>query len=190
VLVLLGAFTKSAQFPFQLWLSKAMIAPTPVSAYLHSAAMVNAGIFLLARLHPFMGDTTSWRYSISFVGALTMLEGAYSAVTQADLKKVLAYTTVSSLGLLTLLLGMGTKLAVEAALLYLVVHALYKASMFMIAGTIDEEAGSRNIYLLGNLKQRMPLTTLIAMLVLLSMAGLPPMLGYVSKEQAETDGSG
>ena len=181
-LILLGAWTKSAHFPFHFWLPSAMVAPTPISAYLHSAAMVNAGIFLLARLNTVLGNTAAWNTSVTTAGALTMLIGAYFAMTQRDLKKILAYTTVSALGLLTLLLGLGTETAVKGALLYLIVHALYKAALFMIAGTIDKETGSRDIYLLGNLKSKMPVTTLIALLVLLSMAGLPPMLGYLSKE--------
>ena len=181
-LILLGVWTKSAHFPFHFWLPSAMVAPTPVSAYLHSAAMVNAGIFLLARLNPVLGNTAAWNISVTTAGALTMLIGAYFAMTQHDFKKILAYTTVSALGLLTLLLGLGTKTAVKGALLYLIVHAFYKAALFMIAGTIDKEAGSRDIYLLGNLKSKMPVTTLIALLVLLSMGGLPPMLGYLSKE--------
>ncbi len=182
VLILLGAFTKSAQFPFHFWLPTAMVAPTPVSAYLHSAAMVNAGLYLVARLNPLLGNTDLWQITIISTGLITMFIGAYFSLTQKDLKRILAYATVSALGILMLLLGIGTVLAVKAAMLYLVVHALYKATLFMVAGTIDEKTGTRNIYLLGNLWKKMPLTTVAALLALASMASLPPMMGYISKK--------
>ncbi|UII30595.1 DUF4040 domain-containing protein [Fulvivirga ulvae] len=182
LLVLLGAFTKSAQFPFHFWLPSAMKAPTPVSAYLHSAAMVNAGIYLLARLNPVLGNTEMWQNVVTFFGGITMLAGAYLSLTQKDLKAILAYVTISALGILMMLIGIGTFLSVKAALLYLVVHALYKATLFMVAGTIDEKTGTRHIDQLGGLWSKMPVTMAISVLALLSMAGLPPMLGYISKE--------
>ena len=182
ILILIGAFTKSAQFPFHFWLPMAMKAPTPVSAYLHSAAMVNAGIYLLARLNPVLGNTNEWQNIITLFGAATMLVGAYLSLTQKDLKAILAYVTISALGILVMLIGIGTFLSVKAALTYLIVHALYKATLFMVAGSIDKKTGTRNIDQLGGLYKRMPLTTAIALLALLSMAGLPPMLGYISKE--------
>ncbi|ELR70450.1 Na(+) H(+) antiporter subunit A [Fulvivirga imtechensis AK7] len=182
ILILIGAFTKSAQFPFHFWLPIAMKAPTPVSAYLHSAAMVNAGIYLLARLNPILGNTSEWQNIITFFGAATMLVGAYLSLTQKDLKAILAYVTISALGILVMLIGIGTFLSVKAALTYLIVHALYKATLFMVAGAIDKKTGTRNINELGGLYKKMPLTTATAMLALLSMAGLPPMLGYISKE--------
>ncbi len=182
ILVLLAAFTKSAQFPFHFWLPGAMKAPSPVSAYLHSATMVKAGIYLLARMHPLLGGTVFWTNSLAVVGAVTMFIGAYFALTEKDMKSMLAYTTINALGVLVMLLGTGTATAMKAMLLYVVIHAFYKASLFMVAGEIEEKTGTRNIYSLGNLKKEMPVTTIVSVLVLLSMAGLPPMLGYISKE--------
>lgn len=182
VLVLIGTFTKSAQFPFHFWLPGAMKAPTPVSAFLHSATMVKAGIYLLARLHPVLGNTIFWNNSLAIFGAISMFMGAYFALTKKDLKSILAYTTINALGVLVMLIGTGTVTAMKAMLLYLVIHAFYKASLFMIAGEIEEKTGTRNIYKLGNLRKEMPVTTVVSILILLSMAGLPPMLGYVSKE--------
>jgi len=182
ILIFLGVFTKSAQFPFHFWLPGAMQAPTPVSSYLHSATMVKAGIFLLARLNPVLGGTTEWVYILPVVGAMTMLTGAYFAITQKDLKAVLAYTTISALGTMVLLLGTDTLYSVKAALVFLIVHALYKATLFMIAGTIDKKTGTRDIYQLGGLRNYMPFTFIIAALAALSMAGLPPMLGFLGKE--------
>ncbi|MGK7392457.1 MAG: hydrogen gas-evolving membrane-bound hydrogenase subunit E [Candidatus Cyclobacteriaceae bacterium M2_1C_046] len=181
LLFLVGAFTKSAQFPFHFWLPSAMAAPTPVSSYLHSAAMVNAGIYLLARFHPILGNTIEWQNIITLIGCITMVVGAYLSLTQKDLKAILAYTTISALGILTMLIGIGTYLSFKATLIYLIVHAFYKATLFMVAGTIDKKAGTRNIDQLGNLKT-MPLTTLFGVMALISMAGLPPMLGYIGKE--------
>jgi multicomponent Na+:H+ antiporter subunit A len=182
ILILGGVFTKSAQFPFHFWLPGAMQAPTPVSAYLHSATMVKAGIFLLARLNPALGGTPEWSYIISGVGALTMLVGAYLAITQTDLKAVLAYTTISALGTLVLLMGIDTKVSIKAALVFMFVHAFYKATLFMVAGTIDKKTGTRDITRLSGLARYMPLTFVMATLALLSMAGLPPMLGFIGKE--------
>jgi multicomponent Na+:H+ antiporter subunit A len=182
LLILLGAFTKSAQWPFHFWLPNAMAAPTPVSAYLHSATMVKAGIYLLARLTPVFGPTDLWHYLVSSAGALTMVTGAVMALGQTDLKRILAYTTVSALGTLTLLLGLSTDEAVKAAMIFLFVHALYKGALFMIAGSIDHATGTRDIRRLGGLARAMPLTTGAAVLACLSMAGLPPLLGFISKE--------
>ncbi len=181
-LILLAAFTKSAQFPFHFWLPGAMAAPTPVSAYLHSATMVKAGIFLLARLYPVLAGTLLWKYSLAIFGGITMLLGAFVALRQTDLKKLLAYSTVSTLGTLTLLLGIGNTLALKAAVLFLLVHALYKGALFMVAGTIDHETGTRNVHLLGGLAHKMPITATASILAALSMAGLPPFQGFITKE--------
>ena len=182
LLILVGVFTKSAQFPFHFWLPGAMQAPTPVSAYLHSATMVKVGIFLLFRLSPVLGGTFEWTHIIPFIGVVTMLVGSYFAATQTDLKAILAYTTISALGILVLLIGIDTKLSVKAALLFLFVHAFYKASLFMIAGIIDKKTGTRNINKLGKLAKYMPITFIVTLLASLSMAGLPPMLGFIGKE--------
>lgn len=182
VLILLGAFTKSAQFPFHFWLPNAMEAPAPVSAYLHSATMVKAGVFLLARLHPLLSASPLWLPVVAPVGALTMILGVFMALGQNDLKKILAYTTVAVLGTLTMLLGLGTELAVKAAMTYLLAHALYKAALFMAAGSVDHETGSRDPEALGGLRRAMPFTAAAALVAGLSMAGLPFLLGFVSKE--------
>jgi multicomponent Na+:H+ antiporter subunit A len=182
ILVLAGVVTKSAQFPFHFWLPGAMQAPTPVSAYLHSATMVKAGIFLLARLSPVLGGTPQWMILVSLIGALTMFIGAYLSLTQTDLKAILAYTTISSLGTMVLLFGIDTQASIEAAVLLIIIHALYKAALFMIAGMIDKKTGTRDINLLGELWKPMPKTFIFATLALLSMAGLPPMLGFIGKE--------
>jgi multicomponent Na+:H+ antiporter subunit A len=184
LLLLIGAFTKSAQMPFHFWLPNAMEAPTPVSAYLHSATMVKAGIYLLARCSPILGGTTLWQSCITLVGAVTMLISAYMAMQQTDLKRILAYATVSALGLMTLLLGVGTSAAVKAAIVYLLVHALYKGALFLVAGAVDHETGRRDVTQLGGLGRLMPLTTLAAGLAALSMAGILPFLGFIGKELA------
>ena len=147
-LVLLAAFTKSAQVPFHFWLPNAMAAPTPVSAYLHSATMVKAGVYLVARMTPILGGTTLWTTAVTSVGAVTMLVGAYRCVQETDLKRILAYSTLSALGVLTMLLGVGTREAVAAALVYLVAHACYKGALFLVAGVIDHETGTRDITVL------------------------------------------
>ncbi len=183
LLVLGGAFTKSAQFPFHFWLPNAMEAPTPVSAYLHSATMVKAGVYLLMRLNPVMGETAAWEILLPFFGGLTMLTGAFLAIRQSDLKLMLAYTTVSSLGLLVMLTGFGTEHAIEAAVLYLVAHSLFKGALFMVAGIIDHEAGTRDVTKLGGLRKAMPITFIAAMAAAISMAGLPPFLGFLAKEE-------
>ncbi len=182
LLILGGVFTKSAQLPFHFWLPNAMAAPTPVSAYLHSATMVKAGVFLLARLHPVLNGTDVFHGVVGTVGAATMIFGAAVAFGQNDLKRILAYTTISALGTLVLLLGIGTETAVQAAVVFLLAHALYKGAMFLIVGIVDHEAGTRDVTKLGGLRSVMAKTTIAAVLAALSMAGLPPMLGFLSKE--------
>ncbi len=181
-LVLLGAFTKSAQFPFHFWLPHAMQAPTPVSAYLHSATMVKAGIFLMARLYPALAGTEQWFFMVSFTGMITMLIGAYVALFKHDLKGLLAHSTVSHLGLITLLLGMGTELAAVAALFHVINHAIFKASLFMAAGIIDHETGTRDMREINGLWRYMPHTATLAMVAAASMAGVPLLNGFLSKE--------
>lgn len=182
LLVFAGAFTKSAQVPFHFWLPAAMAAPSPVSALLHSATMVKAGVFLLARLHPAMGQTILWETVVTTVGALTMVTGAVLAIAHTDLKKILAYSTVSVLGILTMLVGTGTDLAIKAAVTFLVAHALYKAALFLIAGNLDHQTGTREVSSLGGLRTLMPLTAAAGVLAALSMAGAPPMFGFIGKE--------
>jgi multicomponent Na+:H+ antiporter subunit A len=182
LLVLFGCFTKSAQFPFHFWLPSAMAAPTPVSAYLHSATMVKAGVYLLARLTPVLGGTFAWEVLLTTFGAITMLFGAYLAVLQVDLKRILAFTTVSALGTLVMLLGIGTDLAVKGAMVFLVVHSLYKGGLFMVAGAIDHESGTRDILDLGGLKSLMPITAVAGVLAAISMSGMPPFFGFIGKE--------
>ncbi len=182
VLILLGAFTKSAQFPFHFWLPGAMTAPTPASAYLHSATMVKAGVYLLARLSPVLGGTSLWMGSLVVAGTITLLLGAWLAWQQRDLKRILAYSTVSALGTLVMLLGIGSELAVKAALLFLIVHSLYKASLFLVAGGIDHATGTRDVLQLGGLARLMPWSATAAALAALAMAGMAPFMGFISKE--------
>lgn len=183
VLLLLGAFTKSAQFPFHFWLPNAMAAPTPASAYLHSSTMVKAGIYLMARIHVLFAGTDTWLYMVTTAGAITMVAGAYLAIRETYFKRLLAYTTMSVLGLLTMLLGMGTsKYAVEAAMTFLVAHALYKAALFLVAGAVDHETGQRDIKNLGGLAKSMPLVATAAGLAALSMAGVMGTFGFMAKE--------
>lgn len=182
VLILFGAFTKSAQFPFHFWLPNAMEAPTPVSAYLHSATMVKAGIYLMARLLPVLGGTPEWQYIVIAIGTITTTTGAYLAIGQTDLKRLLAYSTVSALGTMTLLLGMGDKLALKAAIGLIFAHALYKGALFMVAGAVDHETGTRDIRNLGGLRKTMPVTAVAATLAGLSMAGVIPLFGFIAKE--------
>jgi len=188
ILLLFGAFTKSAQFPFHFWLPHAMAAPTPVSAYLHSATMVKAGLFLLARMYPVFSGTTSWFLIVSLTGMVTMLLGAYLALFKHDLKGLLAYSTISHLGLITLLFGMGTALAAVAAVFHIINHAIFKASLFMAAGIIDHESGSRDMRKLNGLWTYMPITATLAMVAAAAMAGVPLLNGFLSKEMffAET----
>ena len=182
ILVLLGAFTKSAQFPFHFWLPHAMAAPTPVSAYLHSATMVKAGIFLLARFYPVLHGTEMWFLIVTITGLITLLLGAYVALFKHDLKGLLAYSTVSHLGLIVLLLGLDTELAAVAALFHIMNHAVFKASLFMAAGIIDHETGTRDMRKLSGLWRFMPYTATLAMVAAASMAGVPLFNGFLSKE--------
>jgi multicomponent Na+:H+ antiporter subunit A len=181
-LVLIGAFTKSAQFPFHFWLPNAMEAPTPVSAYLHSATMVKAGIYLLGRLSPVLAGTDAWVYSVTTVGAVTMVFAAWLSLRQEDLKRILAYSTISALGVLVMLLGIGTQGAITAVVVFLFAHALYKGALFLVAGAVDHETGTRNVKLLSGLGRAMPITATAAVLAALSMAGIPPLFGFIAKE--------
>jgi multicomponent Na+:H+ antiporter subunit A len=183
VLVLLAAFTKSAQFPFHFWLPNAMQAPTPVSAYLHSATMVKAGVYLVARMTPILGGAAIWSGTVTAIGTLTMVIGAVRALLETDLKRVLAYSTISALGVLMLLFGMGSPHAVTAALVYLLAHACYKGTLFLVAGAIEHETGTRDAASLGGLGRTMPWTAAAAALAAGSMAGIPPFFGFVAKEQ-------
>ncbi|CAH1652696.1 putative K(+)/H(+) antiporter subunit A/B [Hyphomicrobiales bacterium] len=187
LLVAMGALTKSAQFPFQFWLPRAMAAPTPVSAYLHSATMVKAGVFLLARLWPVMSNHEYWFWIFASVGVLTLLIGAFMALFQQDLKGLLAYSTISHLGLITLLLGLGSPLGMVAAIFHIINHAAFKASLFMAAGIIDHEAGTRDVRRLGGLFRAMPITATLAMVAAASMAGVPLLNGFISKEMFFTE---
>lgn len=194
ILILLGALTKSAQFPFHFWLPHAMAAPTPVSAYLHSATMVKAGVFLLIRFWPVLTGTDSWHVIVGGAGMITLLLGAYTAIFQHDLKGLLAYSTISHLGLITLLLGLGSPLAAVAAIFHTMNHATFKASLFMAAGIIDHETGTRDLRRLSGLFRFMPYTATLAMVAAAAMAGVPLLNGFLSKEMflAETidhDGS-
>lgn len=182
VLVLLGAFTKSAQFPFHFWLPNAMAAPTPVSAYLHSATMVKAGVYLLARITPVMGGTDEWQYTLMIVGSITTVLGALLAVQHVDLKAILAYTTISALGLLVTMTGIGTAPALEAMVVFLLSHALYKGTLFLVAGNVDHATGTRDIALLQGLAPSMRLTAIAALLAGMSMAGVLPFFGFIGKE--------
>ncbi|RUR57220.1 monovalent cation/H+ antiporter subunit A [Vreelandella populi] len=186
-LVLLGAFTKSAQFPFHFWLPHAMAAPTPVSAYLHSATMVKAGIFLMARLHPAIAGSELWSVVVPLVGSVTLLYGAWFALFKTDLKAILAFSTISHLGLITVLLGIGSPMAVLAALFHIVNHATFKAALFMSAGIIDHETGTRELKLLGGLRKTMPVTALLSTLAAAAMAGVPLFNGFLSKEMFFTE---
>ena len=181
-LIALGALTKSAQTPFHIWLPDAMSAPTPASAYLHSATMVKAGIYLLARLNPALGFTDLWFWLLSLFGLATMLTGAYLGLKQNDLKALLAYSTISQLGVLVVLIGQDTEIAFKALVIGVVAHALYKSALFLVVGSIDHEAGSRDLHRLGGLARVMPFTFVVGFVAALSMAGLPPLFGFLAKE--------
>jgi len=183
LLIFIGCFSKSAQVPFHFWLPGAMTAPTPASAYLHSATMVKAGIYLLLRLSPALGGTPLWEGALVTVGLLTMLVGALFALHQTDLKLSLAYSTVSQLGALVALIGLPNNEGLLAAKVGIVAHAMYKGALFMIVGVIDHAAGTRDLRKLGGLHAHLPLLTAITLLAGLSMAGLPPLLGFVAKER-------
>lgn len=178
----IAAFTKSAQFPFHFWLPNAMSAPTPISAFLHSATMVKAGIYLLARMHPIFGGTIEWMTTLVLVGGITALLGSVLALGRKDMKKVLAYTTIMALGIITMFLGGQTTPALTAAVTFLLVHALYKSALFLVVGIIDHETGTRDLDRLGGLIRRMPLTAAAAFAAALSMAGFPLFLGFIGKE--------
>ncbi|WP_250265955.1 monovalent cation/H+ antiporter subunit A [Rhodovastum atsumiense] len=182
ILILLGTLTKSAQFPFHFWLPHAMAAPTPVSAYLHSATLVKAGVFLMARLWPVMAGTEAWFLIVGMAGLVTLLLGAYIAIFQNDLKGLLAYSTISHLGLITLLLGLNSELALVAAVFHILNHAAFKASLFMAVGIIDHETGTRDIRRLSGLNRSMPFTARLALVAAAAMAGVPLLNGFLSKE--------
>ena len=182
VLILLGTLTKSAQFPFHFWLPHAMSAPTPVSAYLHSAAMVKLGVFLMARLWPVLSGTDAWMWIVGVAGMVTFTFGAYAAIFQRDLKGLLAYSTISHLGLITLLLGLNSALACVAAIFHMLNHATFKASLFMAAGIIDHETGTRDLGRLTGLYRFMPITATLAVVAAAAMAGVPLLNGFLSKE--------
>ena len=182
ILILIGCFTKSAQFPFHFWLPHAMAAPTPVSAYLHSATMVKAGVFLLARLWPVLAGTDLWFYLVTTTGLLTMLIGAAIALFKHDLKALLAYSTISHLGFLTMLFGFGTQMAAVVGVFHIVNHATFKAALFMNAGIVDHEVGSRDTRRLGGLLTLMPISATLGIVAAASMAGFPPLNGFLSKE--------
>ena len=182
ILILMGAFTKSAQFPFHFWLPNAMAAPTPVSAYLHSATMVKAGVFLLVRFWPVLAGSEEWFWVLGIAGLVTLLIGSFFAVFQQDLKGLLAYSTISNLGLITALLSLGSPLGAVAAIFHMVNHAIFKASLFMAAGIIDHEAGTRDMRKLSGLFRAMPYTATLAMVASASMAGVPLLNGFISKE--------
>src|SRR5690606_22270858 len=188
VLIGLGALTKSAQFPFHFWLPHALAAPTPVSSYLHSATMVKAGIFLLMRLWPALSGTPEWTWLIAGAGVCTLLIGSFVAIFQHDLKGLLAYSTISHLGLITTLLGIGTPLGMVAAIFHTLNHAIFKASLFMAAGIIDHETGTRDMRVLRGLRKALPITGTLAIVASASMAGVPLLNGFLSKEMffAET----
>lgn len=189
-LILLGAFTKSAQFPFHFWLPNAMAAPTPVSAYLHSATMVKAGIFLLFKLYPIYGSHPLWMIALTVCGGITLLYGTITGLFQRDLKRILAFTTMAVLGLLVMLIGVGSDLAIKSALLFMLGHALYKATLFMTAGNIDHATGTRDARILGGLRSVMPLTAFAAGLAAFSKGGFPPLLGFLGKEYVYKASSG
>ena len=181
-LVFVGAFTKSAQFPFHFWLPGAMKAPTPVSTYLHSATMVKAGIYILARFTPLLGGTPAWNTTLIIVGSITMLYAAIHSVFRLDMKSILAYSTISALGILVFLIGLGTEEALLAASVFILVHALYKATLFLVTGIVDHETGTRDVTVLGGLRKVMMPVAIAAGLAALSNAGAPPFFGFIGKD--------
>ena len=187
VMILLGAFTKSGQFPFHFWLPNAMAAPTPVSAYLHSATMVKAGVFLLARLYPALSGTDLWLVLVGTTGAVTFAYGAYVALLKHDFKGLLAYSTISHLGLITLLLGLNTSMSAVAAVFHIINHAIFKASLFMAAGIIDHECGTRDMRRINGMFKYMPWTATLGIVAAGSMAGVPLLNGFLSKEMFFTE---
>lgn len=182
ILIILGAFTKSAQFPFHFWLPNAMAAPGPVSAYLHSATMVKAGVFILAKFNPLLGGEPIWNTTLLTVGLTTAVISIFLALKQTDIKKLLAYSTVSALGTMVFLNGIGSEKALLAMVVYLIAHALYKATLFLVAGTIDHETGTRNVNRLYGLGRHMPYTAAAALIASFSQIGIIPMLGFTGKE--------
>jgi multicomponent Na+:H+ antiporter subunit A len=182
LMVFIGSFTKSAQFPFHFWLPNAMSAPTPISAFLHSATMVKAGIYLLARLHPILGGTAAWMGTLVIAGGITALMGSVLAIKASDLKRILAFTTIMALGILTMFLGGKTTPALTAAMTFLMVHSLYKSSLFLAVGIIDHQTGTRIIDQIGGLWKPMPITALATVAAALSMAGFPLFFGFIGKE--------
>ncbi|MFQ3596551.1 MAG: hydrogen gas-evolving membrane-bound hydrogenase subunit E, partial [Sphingomonadaceae bacterium] len=187
LLVLIGAFTKSAQFPFHFWLPNAMAAPTPVSAYLHSATMVKAGVFLLGRLYPALSGTELWFLTVTSVGAITLVMGAYLALLKHDFKGLLAYSTISHLGLITMLFGMDTPMSAVAAVFHIINHAVFKASLFMVAGVIDIQCGTRDMRRINGLAKYMPVTAALGIVAAGAMAGVPFLNGFLSKEMFFTE---
>lgn len=182
LLILFGAFTKSAQYPFHSWLPSAMTAPTPVSAYLHSAAMVQAGVYLLFRIYPLFHATAVWMILLMIFGGASMILAGFKAIGQKDLKKILAYATISALGLIIFLIGVGTEKALEAAIIFMILHAAYKGGLFLVAGILDKKLHTRDIRKLSGLFRFMPVTAIAAILLAASNAGLPPFLGFIGKE--------
>ena len=182
LLVVAGAFTKSAQVPFHFWLPNAMAAPTPVSAYLHSATMVKGGVYLLARFQPSLGGSDLWVWTLVLFGGFTAVFASLLAIRQTDIKQVLAYTTLMALGTLVMFIGVGTEAALLGAMTFLIVHSLYKASLFLMIGVVDHGTGTREASVLRGIGRKMPVTMVAAMLAALSMAGIPPLFGFIGKE--------
>ncbi len=180
--VFAGAFTKSAQFPFHFWLPGAMQAPTPVSAYLHSATMVKAGIYILARFTPVLSDGLLWNNTLMIVGGITMLYGAFHSILRVDMKSILAYSTISALGIIVFLLGIGNDYALYAAVTFIMVHALYKATLFLVTGIVDHAVHTRNLTELSGLRKVMPVVAIVSLIAALSSAGIPLTFGFISKD--------
>lgn len=182
IFIFIGAFTKSAQFPFHFWLPGAMKAPTPVSTYLHSATMVKAGIYVLARFTPILGDDPAWNYTLMAAGGITMLYASYISIFKNDLKEILAFSTISALGILVFLIGLGTKEAITAFSVFIIVHALYKATLFLVTGIIDHETKTRNIFELSGLRKVLMPVAIAGFLAMLANSGVPPTLGFIGKD--------